>query len=87
MRPAIDHWKARGLDLSQILHCPDAPPEWGRRCQMPQNHGLVDALDNTTLLALCEPALERGEAVEAALPIRNVNRVVGTLLGSEVTRR
>ncbi|HQK93589.1 MAG TPA: glutamate synthase large subunit [Armatimonadota bacterium] len=87
VRPAIEHWKAKGLDFSQILHCPDVPPDWGRRCQMPQDHGLDKALDTTTLLPLCEPALERGEPVEATLPIRNVNRVVGTLLGSEVTRR
>jgi glutamate synthase (ferredoxin) len=59
----------------------------GRYCQIGQDHGLDKALDNTTLLDLCKPALERKERVEATLPIRNVNRVVGTILGSEVTRR
>jgi glutamate synthase (ferredoxin) len=54
---------------------------------VPQDHGIDKSLDFTTLLPLCEPALERGEPVQASLPIRNVNRVVGTLLGSEVTRR
>jgi len=86
-RRAIAHWKAKGVDLSAILHQPEAGPEVGRYCQMPQDHGLDKALDNTTLLDLCKPALERGEPVRATLPIRNVNRVVGTILGSEVTRR
>ncbi|MSS71162.1 MAG: glutamate synthase large subunit [Candidatus Latescibacteria bacterium] len=86
-RRAATHWKARGLDFSRILHQPDAGPEVGRTCQIPQDHGLENALDNQTLMDLCEPALERGERVKATLPIRNINRVVGTILGSEVTRR
>ena len=86
-KKAIDHWKARGLDFSQILHQPAAGPEVGRYCQIPQDHGLDKALDNTTLLKLCRPALEKGEKVEAEVIIKNVNRVVGTILGSEVTRR
>ncbi len=87
MRKAADHWKARGIDLSQILYRPEVPEEIGRYCQIAQDHGLDKALDNTTLLELCKPALEKRERVEATLPIRNVNRVVGTILGSEVTRR
>ena len=86
-RAAVDHWKARGLDLSPIFHRPDVGPEVGRYCQMAQEHGLEESLDKTTLLELCRPALERGERVAATLPIRNRNRVVGTILGSEVTRR
>ncbi len=86
-RPAIEHWKARGLDFSNILYQPDAPPEVGRYCQIAQDHGLEKALDRQVLLDLCRPALERGEPVAADLPIRNTNRVVGTILGSEVTRR
>jgi glutamate synthase (ferredoxin) len=86
-KEAVDHWKAKGLDLSSILHQPDAPPEVGRYCQIPQHHGLDQALDNQVLLDMCQPALERGEPVAATLPIRNSNRVVGTILGSEVTRR
>ncbi len=86
-RKAIDHWKARGLDFSNILYQPQAGPEVGRYCQIPQDHGLDKALDNTLLLKLCAPALERKEKVVAELPIRNVNRVVGTILGSEITRR
>jgi glutamate synthase (ferredoxin) len=86
-RKAIDHWKAKGLDLSNILYQPDVPPDVGRYCQIPQDHGLDRALDNQVLLKLCAPALDRGEPVRATLPIKNTNRVVGTILGSEVTRR
>jgi glutamate synthase domain-containing protein 2/glutamate synthase domain-containing protein 1/glutamate synthase domain-containing protein 3 len=86
-KKAVEHWKSRGLDFSNILYQPDAPPEVGRYCQIPQDHGLDQALDNTLLLRVCEPALERGEQVRAELPIRNVNRVVGTITGSELTRR
>ncbi len=81
-----DHWKARGLDFAAILHRPEVGDEVGRTCRVAQDHGLEHALDRTLLLDLCEPAMESGEPVRAALPIRNVNRVVGTLLGSEVTR-
>jgi glutamate synthase domain-containing protein 2/glutamate synthase domain-containing protein 1/glutamate synthase domain-containing protein 3 len=86
-RKAVDHWKARGIDLNAILYRPNVPESVGRYCQIPQDHGLDRALDNQVLLDLCAPALERGEPVSATLPIRNVNRVVGTILGSEVTRR
>jgi glutamate synthase (ferredoxin) len=87
MKPALDHWKARGLDFSAIFHRPEVGPEVGRFCQIPQEHGLEESLDKTTLLALCAPALERKEPVSATLPIRNRNRVVGTIVGSEITRR
>jgi glutamate synthase (ferredoxin) len=75
------------LDFTNILYQPAVPPDIGRYCQIPQDHGLDKALDNTTLLELCAPAIERKERVEAHLPIRNVNRVVGTIVGSEITRR
>jgi len=87
VRRAVEHWKARGLDYSAILYQPQVGPEVGRYCQIPQNHGLENALDNQVLLDLAAPALERREKVKATLPIRNTNRVVGTILGSEVTRR
>ncbi|MFQ5801809.1 MAG: glutamate synthase large subunit [Candidatus Methylomirabilales bacterium] len=87
VRRAVDHWKAKGLDFSNILYQPDVPPEIGRYCQIPQDHGLDRSFDKRVLLELCEPALERGAPVRATLPIRNINRVVGTILGSEVTRR
>ena len=87
MRRAVEHWKAKGLDYSAILYQPEAGPEVGRYCQIPQNHGLENALDNQVLLDLASPALDRKEKVKAKLDIRNTNRVVGTILGSEVTRR
>ena len=86
-KKAVDHWKARGLDFSPILYQPEAGPEVGRYCQIPQDHGLEKALDRTTLIKMCEPALLRRERVKASLPIRNTHRVVGTMLGSELTRR
>jgi glutamate synthase (NADPH/NADH) large chain len=87
MRRAVDHWKARNLDFSRILFKPTVPKHFGRTCQIPQDHGLDEALDATTLLELARPALDARKPVEAKLPIRNTNRVVGTMLGSEVTRR
>ena len=86
-KQAIDHWKAKGLDFSKILYPAQGGPEVGRYCQIKQNHGLENALDNQVLLDLCEPALAEGTKVKATLPIRNVNRTVGTILGSELTRR
>ncbi len=87
VRRAVEHLKAKGLDYAAILYQPKVKKEVGRYCQIPQNHGLENALDNQVLLDLAAPALERGEKVRATLDIRNTNRVVGTILGSEVTRR
>jgi len=84
---AIEHWKAKGLDLTPILHQPKAGPEVGRFRKQDQDHGLEKSLDVTKLLAICKPAIERGEKVRAELPIINVNRVVGTITGSEVTKK
>ena len=86
-RKAVDHWKAKGLDFSQILYSPDVGPEIGRFCSTRQDHGIERSLDFTTILPLCRPAIERGEQVQATLPIRNVNRVVGTVTSAEVTRK
>jgi glutamate synthase (ferredoxin) len=85
--PAVDHWKARGLDFSAILHRPEAGPDVAVRRVVAQDHGLERSLDMTTLLPMCGPALERRESVDIRLPIRNVNRTVGTILGSEITAR
>jgi glutamate synthase (ferredoxin) len=82
MKRAADHWKASGVDLSEILFQPDVPSDWGKYCQIEQDHGLKDALDNRVLLEICKPAIETG-TVEAILPIRNVNRTVGTILGRD----
>jgi glutamate synthase (NADPH/NADH) large chain len=87
MNRAIDHWKAKGIDLTHILEQPKMPASVGRYQTDLQDHGLDNALDNTTLLGLAKPALEHREKVEATIPIRNTNRVVGTITGSEVTRR
>jgi glutamate synthase (NADPH) large chain len=86
-RPAIEHWKASGLDLSPILHVPStADSEVPRHRIREQDHGLDKALDNT-LIALSEGALADGSPVRLDLPVRNVNRTVGTMLGYELTRR
>jgi glutamate synthase (ferredoxin) len=87
VKKAIDHWKAQGLDFSRILFQPEVPIDVGRFCQQAQDHGLDKAMDNTVLLKLCAPAIERKEKVTVALPIRNVHRVVGTIVGSEITRK
>jgi glutamate synthase (ferredoxin) len=84
---AIDHWKAKGLDLTPILYQPKVAPSVGRYRQQDQDHGLEKSLDVNKLLDICEPAIERGEKVRAELPIINVNRVVGTITGSEVTKK
>ncbi|MCX7868922.1 MAG: glutamate synthase large subunit, partial [Terrimicrobiaceae bacterium] len=86
-RRAIEHWKARGLDLRPLLHRPEAGPEVGRYCQIEQDHGLAKSLDVRVLLDVCRPAIERAEPVRADLEITNTCRVVGTIVGSEVTRR
>jgi glutamate synthase (ferredoxin) len=86
-RAAIAHWKAQGLDFSSILHKPEVPARVKTHCEEPQDHGIGRSLDMTTLLGLCRPALEERKPVRLELPIRNVNRTVGTILSSEVTRR
>jgi glutamate synthase (NADPH/NADH) large chain len=83
---AVSHWKAAGLDLGPLLHIPELPPAAARHCVATQDHGLDKALDNTLIL-LAEGALTRGTPVRLELPVRNVNRTVGTMLGSELTRR
>jgi glutamate synthase (NADPH/NADH) large chain len=87
MARTIEHWKAQNLDFSAIFHQPKVGEEVGRYCKIRQDHGLERSLDNTTLMELCRPALDEGLPVRATLPIRNINRTVGTILGSEVTRR
>ena len=87
MRRAVDHWKARNVDFSRILFKPTVPKHYGRTCRQPQDHALEESLDGTTLLELAKPALDAKTPVRAMLPIRNTNRVVGTMTGSEVTRR
>ncbi|MDQ3855847.1 MAG: glutamate synthase large subunit, partial [Chloroflexota bacterium] len=85
VRPAVDHWKARGLDLSGVLAQPEAVSLAAIRCTQAQDHGLDDALDHR-LIELAQPALRDRQPVYAEMPLRNVNRTVGTMLGSELTR-
>ena len=85
-KTAIDHWKAKGIDLSTLLHQPDVGPEVGLYCTEAQDHGLENSLDMTRLLALCQPAIKKGAPVSATLPIRNIHRVVGTIVGNEITK-
>src|SRR5204862_672321 len=86
MRKAIEHWKAHGLDFSAILYNPQVPLRVGRRCMVPQDHGLKQALDYK-LIDHAQEALERGTPVEFKLPIRNVHRTVGAMLSGEIARR
>ncbi len=83
---AIDHYKARGLDLTPILAVPEEGPPTDRRWRQVQDHGLQRALDHQFLPA-CQAAIDDGTPVEMALPISNVDRTVGTLLGYEITKR
>ncbi len=83
-KSAIDHWKANGLDLSPLLIAPkDNSP---RRNLTKQDHGLVNALDNE-LIKLSADALNKATPVRLEMPVRNVNRTVGTMLGAEITRK
>ena len=83
-KSAIDHWKANGLDLSPLLIAPkDNSP---RRNLTKQDHGLVNALDNE-LIKLSAEALNKATPVRLEMPVRNVNRTVGTMLGAEITRK
>ncbi|MEO6653563.1 MAG: glutamate synthase large subunit [Ilumatobacteraceae bacterium] len=84
-RPAVDHWKARGLDISPILMQVPNPYGQSFHQEITQDHGLDKALDQQ-LIRLAQAAIHAGEPVEIDLPIRNVNRTVGTMLGHEVTK-
>ncbi len=86
MQQAVTHWKAKGIDLSTILHQPDVPDTVGHRCLKSQDHGLDQALD-ITLIEQCRNAIEQCTPIKIELPIRNVNRTVGTMLGSRISRR
>jgi glutamate synthase (ferredoxin) len=85
-RRAVDHWKAQGLDLSAVLYRPQMDAGVATRRVTEQDHGLARALDNE-LIRLCHAALDSGERVKLDLAIRNTNRTVGTMLGSELTRK
>jgi glutamate synthase domain-containing protein 3 len=86
MRKGIEHWKAKGLDFSRIFAIPKMPSEVARFHCETQSHGLEKALDNR-LIELAQPALERREKVTIEMPIRNINRTVGTMLSYEIAKR
>ena len=82
---AVNHWKADGLDLTPILHVPTSPWEQDRFCSQEQDHGLDKALDQE-LIQQAQPALSDGTPVRIEVPVSNVNRTVGTLLGHHLTK-
>ena len=83
---AVEHWKAKGLDLSPIFHLPQIENGADRRHTQMQNHGLETVLDQE-LIKQSEPALERKEKVDLSFSINNTNRSTGTMLGYQVTRK
>ncbi len=85
-RKCIEHWKAKGLDFSKIFYQAPMPAAVARRHCESQDHGLDRALDHR-LIELAAPALERGEKVAIDMPIRNINRTVGTMLSGEIAQR
>ncbi|WP_054956598.1 glutamate synthase large subunit [Paenibacillus dakarensis] len=84
---AEQHWKKKGVDVSALLYSPEIPEGSSRFRTKRQNHGLEETLDMRYLLNSAAPALESGETVEGRFPITNVDRAVGTILGSEITRK
>jgi glutamate synthase domain-containing protein 2/glutamate synthase domain-containing protein 1/glutamate synthase domain-containing protein 3 len=86
MRTAIDHYKAKGLDFSRILHRPQVPASYGMHKMIEQDHGLDQALDNE-LIEYCQNAIDVAEPLHFEMSIRNVNRTVGTMLSAEISRR
>ncbi len=83
---AINHWKVQGIDLTPLLQKPPVPAGYGTYCIQKQDHGLEKALDNE-LIEKILPSLKKGERMKLDVPIRNINRTVGTMLSSEITRQ
>ncbi len=84
--PAIEHWKASGLDFTRLLVPPEPTEKTSLRCTRNQDHTVEEALDNE-LIRRCRPALEKQESVHFEMPIRNVHRTVGGMLSGEIARR
>lgn len=84
---AFKHWKAKGLDYSKILYQPEESAQTATFCQIKQDHGIEESMDMKELLQLAKPALDKGEKVEFNLKIKNIDRVVGTVLGNELTKK
>ena len=85
-KPAIDHWKAKGLNFSKIFFDPPVDKAVSRRHTGVQDHGIETQIDNE-LIARSKPALDKQEKVRFAYPIRNINRTAGTMLSAEIARQ
>jgi len=83
----IEHWKAKGIDYSNILYKPEVSPEVGTYCQIKQDHGIENTMDIRELLKIVKPALENGKRVEEDFWIKNTDRVVGTIIGNEISKK
>jgi glutamate synthase (NADPH/NADH) large chain len=86
VRKGLEHWKAKGLDFSNVFRMPKMPHEVARYHCETQSHGLEKALDNR-IIELARPAIEHSEKVSIEMPIRNINRTVGTMLSHEIAKR
>ena len=86
MRPAVDHWKAKGLDFSTVLYNPPMPSRIGRRCTVAQDHGIDEALD-FKLIDHAAEAIDHGTPIEFKMPIRNTHRTVGAMLSGQIARK
>lgn len=84
---AVDHWKAKGIDLSALLYQPDLPEKVGRYATVKQDHGIEQTLDYQELLPRCRNAIETGEPVKILTAIRNIHRATGSIVGSAISRR
>lgn len=85
-RADVEHWKAKGIDLSAVLYDPPVPSHVVRRNTIAQDHGLENALDKK-LIVMAQEAIESGRPIALEIPIRNVHRTVGTMLSGEIARR
>ena len=85
-RPAVEHWKAKGLDFSKVFFDPSVDKAIARRHTGKQEHDIEAQIDND-LIARAKPALDRQEKVRFGYPIRNINRTAGTMLSAEIARR
>lgn len=86
-KEAIDHWKAQGLDFTNILYKPEPHAGTGVYCTKQQDHGLEHSLDVKTLVPLSKDALEDKKPVDIITPVLNTNRSVGTILGYHITKK
>ncbi|SES30968.1 glutamate synthase large subunit [Salisediminibacterium halotolerans] len=83
----VQHWKGNSLDLSSLLYKPEVPAHMPRHKKREQDHGIDTSLDMEELIPFCEDALEHKVPVKGTFAIRNINRVTGTILGSEISKR